>query len=129
MASPQLCQVVIQSNGGLLPARAMYPLGLNGRYECRLIGISWADRTDAKDNRIIYIRSDSFRKAYGNTAIVIGNRHESNMGNPQGEFPFYLVTSGGGIDISLEASTAYTGGAGNNHFDFCILSFSVTPME
>ena len=130
MATPQLVQILIQSNAGLLPARAMYPVGLNGRYEARLIGVTWADRTNTHDNRVIYIRSDSFRKAYGNNnAIMICNRHEANMGNPQGEFPFYLDTTGGGIDITLEASTAYGGGGGNNHFDFCVLSFSVTPLE
>lgn len=129
MAAPQLCQVLIPSNAGALPARAMYPLGLNGRYEARLIGITWADRTDAKDHRVIYIRSDSFRKAYGSTAIMLCNRHEANMGNPQGEYPFYLNTTGGGIDLELQASTAYAGGNGNNHFDFCILSFSVVPLE
>lgn len=129
MASPQLCQVLINGNAGNLPARALYPVGLNGRYEARLIGVTWADQTNAKDNRIIYVRSDSFRKAYGSSnTIMFCNRHEHNMGNPQGEFPFYLVTTGGGIDITLESSTAYNGGA-NNSFDFCILSFAVVPLE
>ncbi len=129
MPTPQLCQILIQGSAGGLPARAMYPVGLNGRYECKLIGITWADQTQAKDNRIIYIRSDSFRKAYGNNnAIMICNRHEHNMGNPQGEFPFYLDTTGGGIDIELQSSVAYNGGA-NNSFDFCVLSFSVVPIE
>lgn len=129
MASPQLCQILINGNNGSLPARAMYPVGLNGRYECRLIGITWADQTNAKDNRLIKVTSDSFRKAYGNSnSILICNRHEHNMGNPQGDFPFYLVTSGGGIDITLESSLAYDNGA-NNRFDFCVLSFAVTPMD
>lgn len=129
MASSQLCQVLIPGNAGALPARAMYPVGLNGRYEARLIGITWADQTHAKDNRIISIRSDSFRKAYGPTnTILLCNRHEHNMGNPQGEWPFYLNTTGGGIDIELGSSLAYNGGA-NDSFDFCILSFSVVPIE
>lgn len=125
----QLCQILINGNGGHLPARASYPVGLNGRYECKLIGVTWADQTIAKDNRIIYIRSDSFRKAYGNNnAIMICNRSEHNMGNPQGEYPFYIETMGGGIDITLDSSVAYTVGA-NNQFNFCILSFAVKPLD
>lgn len=131
MTEPQLCQILIQATGaGTLPSRSMYPVGLNGRYRCKLIGVAFADQTNAKDNRIIYIRSDSFRKAYGtNNAILISNRHEhSNLGGQQGEYPFYLETNGGGIDITLEASTAYTGGA-NDTFNYCILSLSVEPIE
>lgn len=129
MPAPQLCQIYIPGNAGSLPARAMYPVGLNGRYEAKLIGITFADQTNAKDNRLIRVRSDSFRKAYGNSSeILFCNRHEHNMGNPQGDFPFYIDTSGGGIDLELTSSTAYNGGA-NNSFDFCVLSFSVTPLE
>jgi hypothetical protein len=136
MAEPQLCQILIQTapqgqaNEGLIPARAFYPVGLNGRYKCKLIGVSFADKTDAKDNRIIYIRSDSIRKSYGaSNAIMICSRHEhANLGGQQGEFPFYLETNGGGIDIELQSSKAYTG-VGNDYFQFCILSFAVQPLE
>jgi len=131
MPDYSLCQILIPSVAGLLPGRAMYPVGMNGRYEAKLIGVTWADRTQDKDNRVIYIRSDSFRKPYGSVgnAIMICNKHQASMGNPQGEFPFYIETTGGGIDITLEASTAYTGGNGNQHFDFCILTLAVMPLD
>jgi len=129
MPDRQLCQILIPTNGGALPARAMYPCGLNGRYKAHLMGITFADQTQAKDNRIIKITSDSFRKAYGFTnSILFCNRQEHNMGNPQGEYEFYIETTGGGIDIKLESSVVYTG-VGNDRFDFCILSFAVEPLE
>jgi hypothetical protein len=128
MATPQLCQVLIQGNAGALPARAMYPLGLNGRYEVQLIGFTCADSTNQHDNRLITIKSDSIRKAYGpfNT-LLFGNKaeHVQDMG---GNYPFYLETTGGGIDIEVSSSIAYNGG-NNNRFDFVILSLSVTPLE
>jgi len=130
MPVSQVCQILIQGNAGLLPARRMYPVGLNGRYEAKLIGVTFADTTNSKDNRVIFIRSDSFRKAYGNNnAIMVGNRGETTLGSPQGEYPFYLDTTGGGIDIELTASTAYTGAGNNDSFSFCILSFCVTPLD
>lgn len=128
MASPQLCQIVIQGDGGALPARLMYPVGLNGRYECKLIGFTIADSTQAHDNRIITIKSDAIRKAYGPmNALVFCNRgeHVQDMG---GNYPFYLDSMGGGIDVEITSSIAYNGGA-NNRFDFCILSLAVTPLE
>lgn len=128
MTSPQLCQIVIQGNAGLLPGRLMYPVGLNGRYECKLIGFTLADSTQAHDNRLITIKSDSFRKAYGsNNALLFCNRgeHAHDMG---GGYPFYLNTTGGGIDLEITSSIDYNAGA-NNRFDFCILSFAITPME
>lgn len=129
MSDRQLCQILIPTNGGALPARAMYPCGLHGRYKAHLMGITWADQTQAKDNRLIKITSDSFRKAYGFTnSILLCNRQEHNMGNPQGEYPFYIDSMGGGIDITLESDIAYGAGA-NNAFNFCVLSFAVEPLE
>lgn len=128
MASPQLCQIVIQGVGGSLPARLMYPVGLNGRYEAKLIGFSIADSTQTHDNRLITIKSDSIRKAYmPSNALLFCNRgeHAQDMG---GNYPFYLNTTGGGIDLEITSSIAYNGGA-NNRFDFCILSLAVVPLE
>ena len=128
MAAPQLCQIVIEGNAGVPPGRLMYPVGLNGRYEAKLIGFTIADSTQAHDNRLITIKSDSIRKAYGPTnALLFCNRseHAQDMG---GNYPFFINTSGGGVDIELTSSIAYNGGA-NNRFDFCILSLAVSPLE
>lgn len=128
MATPQLCQIIIPSNAGVLPARAMYRVGLNGRYEAVLIGFTCADSTNTHDNRLITIKSDSIRKAYGSSnALLFCNKaeHAQDMG---GNYPFYLETTGGGIDVEVTSSTAYTNGA-NNRFDFIILSLAVTPLE
>lgn len=128
MSSSQLCQVLINGTAGGLPARAMYPLGLNGRYKVTVIGFTCADSTQTHDNRLITIKSDSIRKAYGPTnALLFCNKaeHAQDMG---GNYPFYLETTGGGIDIELTSSIAYNGGA-NNRFDFMIISFAVEPLE
>lgn len=124
------CQVYIPGSAGLLPARAYYPIGLNGKYKAKVIGISFADQTNAKDNRLIRISSDSFRSIQGSypQTIILCNRHEHNMGNPQGEFEFELDCVGGRIDLTIEASTAYTGGA-NDSFNFAILSMKVCPIK
>ena len=128
MATPQLCQIYIPGNAGSLPARAMYPVGLNGRYEAKLIGVTFADSTHTHDNRLIKIRSDSFRKAYGNSAeIMLCNRGEHNF-DFSGRYPFYIDTTGGGVDVEITSSMAYNGST-NNRFDFCILSLEVTPLE
>ena len=128
MASPQLCQIVINGIAGALPARLMYPVGLSGRYECKLIGFTCADSTQTHDNRLITVKSNSLRKAYmPNNALIFCNKaeHAQDMG---GNYPFYLDTTGGGIDLEITSSIAYNGG-NNNRFDFCILSLAVVPLE
>jgi hypothetical protein len=128
MPVSQLCQILIRSNAGVLPARAMYPVGLNGRYEAVLIGFTCADSTNTHDNRLITVKSDSIRKAYGSSnALLFCNKaeHAQDMG---GNYPFYLETTGGGIDVEVTSSIAYTNG-NNNRFDFIILSLAVTPLE
>jgi hypothetical protein len=128
MTEPQLCQILISGNAGVLPARAMYPVGLNGRYRAVVIGFTCADSTPNHDNRLITIRSDSIRKAYGaSNALLFCNKaeHAQDMG---GNYPFYLDTTGGGIDAEVTSSIAYNGG-NNSRFDFVILSLSVTPLE
>ena len=128
MPEPQLCQIIIQGNAGLLPARLMYPVGLNGRYECKLIGFTCADSTQTHDNRLITIRSDSIRKAYmPSNALLFCNKgeHAQDMG---GNYPFYLETTGGGIDVDITSSIAYING-NNNRFDFCILSLSIVALD
>jgi len=128
MVAPQICQIIIQGSAGGLPARAMYPVGLNGRYKAVLIGFTCADSTQSHDNRLISIKSDSIRRAYGSSnALLFCNKaeHVQDMG---GNYPFYLETTGGGIDIEVTSSIAYNGGA-NNRFDFIILSLAVEPFE
>lgn len=124
-----LVQVYVPGVSGVLPARAYYSVGLNGKYKARVVGITWADQTQAKDNRLIRITSDSFRMISGNLpqSIAFCNRHEHNLGNPQGSFPFLMDVLGGNIDITLQASTAYSNGA-NNAFDFCILTLEVKAI-
>lgn len=124
-----LVQVYVPGVSGALPNRDYYTVGLNGKYKARLIGVSWADQTQAKDNRLIRISSDSFRAISGNmiSSIAICNRHEHNMGNPQGAYPFVLDVVGGKLDITLTSSVAFNGGA-NNSFDFCILTLEVCPI-
>jgi hypothetical protein len=125
----RLVQVYIPGSTGALPERDYYTVGLNGKYKARVIGITWADQTQAKDNRLIRISSDCFREISGNmlSSIAICNRHEHNMGNPQGAYPFVMDVVGGKIDITLTSSTAYSNGA-NNSFDFCILTLEVCPI-
>ena len=124
-----LVQLYIPGSAGALPNRAFYTAGLNGKYKARVVGITWADQTQAKDNRSIRIQSDCFRMINGNMpqSISLCNRHEHNMGNPQGSFPFLLDVVGGNIDITLVSSTAYTNAA-NNSFDFCILTLEVKAI-
>lgn len=124
------CQIYIPGNAGVLPARSYYTVGLNGRYKVKVVGISFADQTNAKDNRLIRIQSDCFRAINGTfpQAISLCNRHEHNMGNPQGEYPFYIDVVGGRIDLEILSSTIYTGGA-NDSFNFAILSMKVCPVK
>lgn len=125
-----LVQVYIPGSTGLLPDRAFYTVGLNGKYKARLIGVSWADQASAKDNRLIRISSDCFQSIGGNlpSSIAICNRHEHNMGNPQGAYPFVIDVVGGRIDITLSSSIAYTNNA-HQSFDFCILTLEVCPIK
>lgn len=125
----KLCQIYIPGNGGTLPARAYYTCGLNGRYKARVLGITFADQTNAKDNRLIRIQSDCFRTVAGtySQTISLCNRHEHNMGNPQGFFPLEIEVVGNTIDLTITASTAYTGGA-NDSFNFAILTLEVCPI-
>ena len=126
----KLCQIYIPNAAGALPARAYYTCGLNGRYKARVLGITHADQTNAKDNRLIRIQSDCFRTVSGTypQTIAYCNRHEHNMGNPQGMFPLEIEVVGNTIDLTMTASTAYNGGA-NNAFDFAILTLEVCPMK
>lgn len=127
----ELCQIYIPSGlNGTLPSRKFYPCNLNGRYEAKLISISWADSTNAKDNRLIRVKSDSFRMLYGtfSQTLIFCNRDEHNFGNPQGHYPMMLECIGNNIDFSVETDIPYDGGA-NNYFDFCILTFTVRKLE
>ena len=125
----KLVQVYIPGSAGALPARAYYPVGLNGLYKARLIGITWADQTQAKDNRLIRITSDCFRSINGNMLQSIGlcNRAEHNMGHATGAYPFVMDAMNGNIDITLVSSSAYSNSA-NNSFDFCILTLEVKAI-
>lgn len=124
-----LVQIYIPGATGTLPPRAFYTVGLNGSYHAKVIGITWADQTQAKDNRLIRINSDSFRKIRGNLpqSIAFCNRNEHNHGNPQGAYPIDLDVVGGNIDITLQSSSAYSNAA-NNSFDFCILTLEVKAI-
>ena len=123
------CQIVINASAGLLPARAYYACNLQGRYEAKLIGISYADTV--ADNRLIMLQSDSFRLIYGNTqqSFAFCNRADHTLGNPQGEFPFVLEASSS-IDLTLTSlsPTAYNNTA-NNSFQFCVITFAVKKLE
>jgi len=124
-----LVQIYIPGATGTLPARSYYTTGLNGSYKARVIGISFADKVAANDNRLIRINSDCFRKINGNMpqSIAFCNRHEHNMGNPQGAYPFDLDVVGGNIDITLTSSALYDNSA-NSRFDFCILTLEVKAI-
>jgi hypothetical protein len=126
----QVCQIYINNEDAHLPSRQYYRCGLNGRYEAKVLGIVWADDTDVKDNRFIRIRSDAFRKPYGtfSDSIMFCNRHEANVSNPQGEFPLFIETNGGGIDIDVTSNITYTGLI-TSQFDFGILTLAVKKLD
>jgi hypothetical protein len=123
------CQIIIKAATGLLPDRAYYTCGLQGRYEAKLIGVAFSDTTVSTEHRVITVQSDSFRLIYGNTqqSLMFPNHAERNHGNPQGEFPV-IIDANSSIDLTLTASTAYDNGA-NNAFQFCILTFAVKKIE
>lgn len=125
-----LCQIYIPGSAGQLPARNLYTTGLNGKYHAKVLGITFADQTNAKDNRLIRISSDCFRSINGSypQTISLCNRHEHNMGNPQGEFPIVIDFVAGRIDLTIDSSTAYTGGA-NDSFNFAILTLKVCSID
>lgn len=125
-----LVQIYIPNVAGALPSRAYYNVGLNGEYRAKIKGITFADQTQAKDNRLIRISSDSFADIKGNLpqSISLCNRHEHNMGNPQGEYGIRLNAVGGNIDITITSSTTYSNAA-NNSFDFCILTMEVEEIK
>lgn len=124
-----LVQVYISGVTGALPNRAYYTTGLNGDYTCRLLGVTWADQTNAKDNRLIKIQSDSFRKISGNMpqSIAFCNRDEHNLGIVHDSFPFLLQCMNGQIDITLSSSVVYSSTT-HNAFDFCIITLEATPI-
>lgn len=124
-----LVQIYIPGATGTLPARAYYTTGLNGSYHAKVIGISFADKVAANDNRLIRISSDCFRKINGNMpqSIAFCNRNEHNHGNPQGAYPLDLDVVGGNIDITLQSSVVYDNSA-NSRFDFCILTLEVKAI-
>ena len=125
-----LVQIRINAAAGLLPPRAFYPVGLNGKYKAHLIGISFADQAeDATLNKIIQISSDCFRGIKGNmlSSIAFASFSRHNLANPQAHYPFILDAVGGNIDLTLTSSANYTG-ALQNTFDFAILTLKVCPM-
>jgi hypothetical protein len=127
----QLCQIQINANGGgTLPARRYYPCGLNGRYRAHLVAVTWADRSaNAADNKLITVQSDCFRMPYGSVSqsIIFCNRGEHNM-DLGGQYPVDIEVMGNSIDLTVTSSSAYTG-AGNNVFDFAVLTFTVEQMD
>jgi hypothetical protein len=129
MSTEQVCQIYIPGAAGLLPARAFYHTKLNGRYRAKLVGVHYADNTNQHDHRLIKIKSDCLRMPFGSFTdmILIGNKGEA-LAAPSGHFSLDLEVMGGGMDIELEPSTAYNGGA-NNSFYFAILTFEVEKME
>jgi hypothetical protein len=125
-----LVQIRINAVDGLLPARAFYPVGLNGKYKAHLIGISFADRAEnAELNKLIQISSDCFRGIKGNmlSSIAFASFSRHNLANPQGHYPFILDAVGGNIDLTLTSSQPYNG-TPPNAFDFAILTLKVCPM-
>lgn len=124
------CQIYIPGSAGLIPPRSYYTTGFNGRYKVKVIGITFADQTNAKDNRLIRISSDCFRAINGTfpQTISLCNRVDHNHGNPQGEYEFYIDFVGGRIDLTIESSSAYNG-TGENTFNFAILSMKVCPVK
>ena len=130
MSKKQLCQIKIEAGaGGVLPARRYYQCGLNGRFKAHVVGITWADRSGNGDNKLITIQSDCFRMPYGSSSqsITFCNRGEHNL-DVGGNYPVDIEVMGNNIDLTVTASTPYTG-AGNHIFDFGVLSFTVEPMD
>jgi hypothetical protein len=122
-----IIQIEIQDNNLQLPARAYYPVGLSGRYNAKLIGITFADKVAATSNRIISVRSDCFKTLYGQTIKFLNQSHHVNP-SVQGDYKFILEPNAGQIDIELRSNIAYDGSA-NSEFDVCLLSLDVELIE
>jgi hypothetical protein len=118
-----IIQIEIQDNNLQLPARAYYSCGLNGKYNAKLIGITYADQVLGTSNRIISIRSDCFKTLYGRDIKFLNQTVHINHG-VQGDYKFVIEAQAGQIDIELISNIPYDGGA-NNIFDCCILTFDV----
>jgi len=123
-----LCQIYIPGEAGLLPARKFYHTNLNGRYRARVVEVHYADNTNQHDHRMIKVKSDCLRMPFGtfNDMLLIGNKGDHTQS--KGEMPFDLEVMGGGMDLELEATSAYTA-SGNNSFLFMILSLEVEKYE
>lgn len=125
----QLCQIYIPAATGITPPLAYYNTGLNGRYHAKVVGITWADKTQAGDHRLIRIASQSLRNPFGSypNSIIFGNKADHAQGHPGGDYPLELEVKGGGIDLEVIPSTVYDN-TGNNVFVFGIVSLLVKPM-
>jgi hypothetical protein len=125
-----IVQFVIEDNNLRLPDRAFYSCGLNGRYRARLQTIVFADVVLGTSNRIIRIRSDCFKDINGTYPrdLVFLNQQHHTLGNPQGEWKFYIVAQAGQIDLELISNIAYDGTT-NNIFDTCIITLDVEKEE
>jgi hypothetical protein len=66
---------------------------------------------------------------YGSSSQSISfcNRGEHNL-DVGGHFPVDIEVMGNNIDLTITASSPYTG-AGNHVFDFGVLTFTVEPLE
>lgn len=113
-----------------IPARDFYSIGLAGRYKARLQTIVWADSVATTSNRLIRMRSDCFKNAYGTFArdILFCNQSAHTLGNPQGEWCFTIEANSGQIDLEFTSSVAYDGTA-NNIFQFAIITMDVEKIE
>jgi hypothetical protein len=124
-----LCQFYIDGGVSLtLPERAYYPCNLNGRYKAKLQTIVFADAVATGSNRVIRLRSDCFKTPYGGRDILFSNQGPHTLANPQGEWRFEIVAQGGVVDLELISNVAYTG-AGNQQFQFAIISLDVEPIQ
>jgi len=125
-----IVQFVIEDDNLQLPPRRFYSCGLNGRYRARLQTIVFADVVAGTSNRTIRIRSDCFKDINGTYPrdLVFLNQQAHTLGNPQGEWKFYIVAQAGQIDLELLSNIAYDGTA-NNIFDTCIITLDVEKDE
>lgn len=126
-----LVQLYIPATGSsTIPARDYYSCGLSGRYKAKLQTIVWADSVLATSNRMIRMRSDCFKNAYGTFArdILFCNQSVHTQPNPQGEWHFVLEANSGQLDLEFISSVAYDGTT-NNVFQFAIITMDVEKME
>lgn len=128
-----LVQIYVPMNAttaNTIPARDFYSVGLAGRYKARLQTIVWADAVLATSNRMIRMRSDCIRNAYGTFArdILFCNQTIHTQPNPQGEWHFILEAQSGQIDLEFISTVAYDGTI-NNQFQFAIITLDVEKLE